>query len=159
MKKRIISVLPLVVVISFGCSKSGLPNSARVSGNVTYKGKDGVAKPVTAGTLIFFTKNAGNYPIVIRADGTYSTSDIPLGEIVVTVETESANPKNKPPEYGGGKDDEKKPKFSPRPDSAKGGGKAGAYVKIPQKYADKKTSGLTVTLNAGAQKQDFELTD
>jgi len=159
MKKRIISVIPLVVVISLGCSKGGLPNAAKVSGSITYKGKDGVAKPVTAGTLMFFTK-AGTYPIIIRSDGTYSASDIPFGESVVTIETESANPKNKTPEYGKGKaDDEKKFKPSPRPDSAKGGGKVGAYVKIPEKYADKKTSGLTVTLDSGTHKKDWELTD
>jgi hypothetical protein len=121
---------------------------------VTYK-----ESPVTAGILMIYVTDAGSYTGAINPDGTFLVTDLPPGDAVVTVETESMNPNRKTPQYGdkkGGGD--KGGMMSPVPESAQTGGK-GAYVKIPAKYADKTKSGLTVTLAKGKNQKDFELTD
>ncbi|HZT79836.1 MAG TPA: hypothetical protein VFA26_06430, partial [Gemmataceae bacterium] len=124
-------------------------------------------------TIRFYPKDGGMYTAVIRPDGKYEAPDLPVGEMAVTIETESANPNRKTPDYnspggggmgmygkaGGGAPQQKDRamKMSPIPEGAP---KAeGAYVKIPAKYADKSTSGLSVTLNKGKQTKDFALTD
>jgi len=169
-KNRLFLLLPLVAAFAIGCGAKNPNAPAKVSGTVTYKGNK-----VTGGSLTFHTKDAGAYTCAIRADGTYSGVDLPAGELVVTVETESINPKTKMPEYKGGQD----------PRAAMYGGKAGGapkppagakveaspkpegspeseetvYVKIPAKYNDPGKSGLTVTLAAGSNTKDFDLTD
>lgn len=154
---RFALLLPLGLFLVSGCSSKG-PVSG-LSGNVKYKGT-----PVTAGTITFTAKAegrdaGGTYFAAINSDGTYSTSQLPDGEFGVAIETESANP-NRPTmdQYGGrGKG---KMKASPAPDDAGPAAAAkGGYVKIPPKYSNPKTSGLSVTLTGGKNTQDFELTD
>ena len=153
---RLLLTLPLSLVLAFGCQKSSNA-PAKLSGKVTYKGN-----PVTGGQMMFYTKDAGAYPATIAEDGMYSVSDVPTGEMTVTIDTETLNPKGKtaPADYG---------KSDPRsggkkmgggfiPEGANTGGK-GQYVKIPAKYADRKKSPLTVTLTAGKQTHDFDLPD
>ena len=98
----------------------------------------------------------------------------------MTVDTESVNPDRKTPTYGS-------PKMGPGAGTAakmeknkneyesmmKKGGEAGSpdfgpaskeellkrYTKIPAKYTDKKTSGLTVEVGQGKIKKDFVLAD
>jgi hypothetical protein len=148
-------LLPLFLVIASGCNK-GNPNApAELHGTVTYKGS-----PVTAGYVTFYAPNdSGVYSIPIKPDGTYSQTDVPAGDMTITVETESANPnKKKPSEYGGGRGGAQT--VSPKPDNAGAGSSpAGDYVKIPAKYADRKKSGLSYTVTNGKQKHDIELTD
>jgi hypothetical protein len=154
MKSRIL-LLPLFLILAAGCNK-GNPNApAEVYGTVTYKGS-----PVTAGYVTFYAPNdSGVYNINIKPDGTFSQTDVPVGEMTITVETESANPnKKKPSDYGGGRGGAIT--VSPKPGNAGGGSApAGDYVKIPAKYADRKKSGLTYTVTKGKQKHDIELTD
>lgn len=151
---RLLLTLPLFLVLACGCQKaSNAP--ARLSGKVTHKGD-----PVMGGQMMFYTKDAGSYPATIGADGTYSVTDLPAGELTVTIETESLNPKGKidPKDYGGGKAGGKKMTMGPVPEGFATGNR-GQYVKIPPKYADKNKSGLTITLVAGAQTHDFDLPD
>jgi hypothetical protein len=127
---------------------------------------------VKAGTIQFHSKDAGTFRAPIRDNGTYSLSDLPTGDLVVTIETESANPDIVMPTYGG------------KPAPAAGGGAAMPeaaakqieglklsksppppqpsrenYVKIPQRYSDPAQSGLTVNLGRGSQTKDFDLTE
>jgi hypothetical protein len=76
----------------------------------------------------------------------------------VSIETETASPKNTPSQkYGGGKG---KGNISPAPGGQKvAGPDPENYVPIPRRYADESKSGLSVTLVAGSQKKDFDLTD
>jgi len=156
---RLLLLLSLSLVLVFGWSKK-TPNAApvpaslyphalaSVSGKVTYKGE-----PLPAGTLTFHGQ--GNYLASIGADGTYSTTDLPIGKMVVTVETESAN-KNKMPR--GAYAAKMAKMISPMPESAKSLPQ-GKYVRIPVKYADPKTSPLQATLKNGENNINFDLTD
>jgi hypothetical protein len=145
---RLLLVLPLFLVLASGCTRNpGAP--ASLSGKVTYKGT-----AVTGGTVTVHTKDGAGYSIPIKPDGTYSGTDLPAGDMVLTVETESVNKDKKTPVYGGRAGGQS---MSPVPEGVKAGG--GGYVKIPAKYADKAKSGLTVTLSKGKQTKDLELTD
>ena|SRR5258708_605019 len=148
-KCRLLLAFPLVLGIIAGCNK-GNPNApASVSGKVTYKDKT-----LTAGTVIFQTSEGTLYACPIKADGTYSGTDMPAGELAVTVETESVNPNKKAPQYGG---KDRAGAMSPGPRDRNTD--EGQYVKIPKKYEDKKTSPLTANLTKGKNTKDFELTD
>lgn len=156
--------------LTLGCgSKKSAP--AQLSGTVTYKGA-----AVTGGILAFHS-DVGAYTAVINADGTYTVTDLPEGEVVVTVDTENLNPERKIPEYNeksGGAVGAKYGK-SAQPAAPSQGGKTkqetspvpegapktevGQYVKIPLTYSDKTKSSLKVTLQAGKQQHNFELKD
>jgi hypothetical protein len=160
-KGRLFLVLPLILALVSGCVKN--PNApAQVSGTVTYNGQ-----PLKGGMLTLHSKDAGVYSAGIRSDGTYSATDLPAGEMVVTVETESVNPNKKTPQYGGGRGAPPPKGAGPQPykppgapaDAGTKGPDPAEYVKIPAKYADPKKSGLTVTLSQGRQTHNFELTD
>ncbi len=148
-KARLALLLPLAVAVALvGCSANKAP-SAKATGKVTYKGQ-----PVTGGSMQFFPKEGGSYSAVLKSDGTYQATQLPTGEMTVTVETESANKNREMPSYGG-----KKTMSSPPPPGVKLGGGDNVYVKIPHKYADPKTSDLKVTIKSGNNPHDFELKD
>jgi hypothetical protein len=154
-KFRLGLLVALVLGLVAGCAKN--PQApAKVSGSVTYKGN-----PVTAGNVTFHSQDKGSYNTSLSPDGTYKITDVPKGELVVTVETESANPDKKTPDYGRGKGSKM---YAERMAKEKAMGSpmgqpAGKYLKIPAKYATPKDSPLKVTLEAGKQVKDFELTD
>jgi len=165
---RLILAVPLfLAVASAGCNTSNSPATA--SGKFTYQGQ-----PVTAGSVTFYpvaTKSTeqgglGIFTYPLKADGTYSGTDLPVGEYVVTVETESANPDRKLRQAvqpgGGGKADpaaDYQKKMQERGQIPSGPANTGPYVKIPPKYADKKTSTLKATLTKGSNTNNFDLTD
>jgi hypothetical protein len=162
--RRLIPVLPLFLVLALGCS--GNKNApSTVSGKITYKGEQ-----VTKGTVTFHPAEGPPYPIAIGSDGTYSMTDVPTGDMVVTVETESAKQQTMPT-YGGrmGKQAEAEANKgeakgrmgpgggSPAPsDFQQGGGK---YTKIPDKYSKKETSPLKTNLTRGKNTFDIPLED
>ena len=149
--------LCLVTLLGFlgGCS-SGNPNvPATISGTVTYKGT-----PLLGGSMMFHGKETV-YPAAIGSDGTYLGRDFPIGEMTVTIETETLNPETKnakpyPGKAMAGKD-KMAEQFRPPPEGVTVA--APTYVKIPAKYADKTKSGLTMTLKPGKQTENFKLTD
>jgi len=146
-KGRLFLVLSLFLGFVLGCG-SNRTKPADVSGTVKYK--DDL---VTAGTVTFHSEG-GIFTGPIKSDGTYSISQVPPGEMVVTIETETANKNRKLPKYGGGKPGMSSPMPEDRPQP-----EAGAYRKIPAKYANKNKSGLKVTVTTGPQKHDFDLKD
>ena len=150
-KARLFLASPLFLSLALGCGSGNVNTSANVSGKVTYHDQ-----PVTNGIVTFQPKDGG--PLLtcpIAPDGTYTASNLPVGDMVATIETESVNPANPKPVYG--------PKdanpTSPMPSGGASGGPVGAYVKIPAKYNDLKKPLLPVTLTAGKQTKDFPLTD
>jgi hypothetical protein len=159
---RLLLLLSLFLVVVSGCNTSATP--ARVSGAITYKGE-----PVPAGSITFQADQGGVFTYAISADGMYTGTDLPAGDMIVTIETESVNPqaaagrpKATMPGAGGKKEGanpndymEKMKAMGKMPDSPA----VGKYVKIPAKYADKAKSGLKVTLKAGSNVNDFPLTD
>ena len=157
LKLRLGLHLALFLGLVVGCSSSTNPEApARVSGVVTYQGK-----PVPGGTIAFHPVGKAPYSSSIGADGTYEVVDLPIGEMVVTVESESVNPDRKSQSYGGAIGEKMKA------ERMKAEGKAGTapqpptgrYRKIPSTYANAKTSPLTVTLEHGRQVKPIELKD
>lgn len=134
----------------------------KVKGVVTYNGK-----PLHGGNIIFYS-DEGAYASTIQSDGTFQLSDLRPGTMTVTIETEAFNPDIGVPASGakkGPKGDGKTPKGGPEAPPGGGFGPAPKdelrklYLKIPAKYADKRTSGLRVEVTRGENTQHFELTD
>jgi hypothetical protein len=155
-----VSLLLFLVVVS-GCGKSQTPST--VSGKVTYKGQ-----PVPSGTISFHRtgeEQSGAYSFPLKSDGTYEGAGLVAEEMIVTIETESANPKRSMPAYnvrgGGGKN----PMADYDKTMKERGFKAAAsadpsqYVPIPTKYANRKTSPLKAPLTRGKNPLNFDLTD
>jgi hypothetical protein len=156
-KGRLLLLSPLLFILASGCGPTKSA-SASLSGKVAYKGN-----PVTGGTVTVFVKDGGAYPIPITPEGTYSGTDLPPGEVTVTIETESAKQKFGMGDYakmkrGGGGGKEKGQMVSPAPEGFQPGA-GGQYVKIPRKYSDKEKSGLSLALTRGKNTKDFDLTD
>ncbi len=158
--RRLLLLLPVCLVLVIGCKGSKNPTSS-VSGKVTYKGQ-----PVSAGTITFNLKEGGNYGASLKADGSYTVTGMPAEEMIVTIETESANPKQPKASYGPpmqkGKEDPSNAyskMMKQKGFGADAAPESGPYVPIPKKYADKEKSPLKVKLDRGDNKKDFDLTD
>jgi Rieske Fe-S protein len=113
-----------------------LVETGMVEGHVTYKGK-----PLEGGTIQFHPEKGKPIIVKLQAEGTYKAKDVPLGEVRVTVETESVNPANA---KGGDKKD-----TAPAKDTK--------YQPIPAKFAKPDTSGLTAEVKKGKQTLDIDL--
>jgi len=152
---QVLLALPLFLAVALGCNTSQTP--ALVQGKVTYNGS-----PVSAGTIIFHSEAGGIYSRPLMASG-YSLSDLPEGSMVVTIETESANPAPKKDQGYVGRANptdeytKRMEQMGKRPEVAQTTG--GDYVKIPAKYADKAKSPLRVTVTKGTNTFDFDLKD
>jgi hypothetical protein len=166
MKAQLLFVGLVSLAVACGCSGGKNPNApASVHGKVTYNGQ-----PVTGGTLTIHAPGIGaRYSLSIGADGTYAGTDLPAGDCVVTVDTESLNPakvRKQPAAYGGKNDpmqdySKKMAERMGKQPAAETTEKqpAGVYVKIPARYADAEKSPLRVELDSGDQKKDIALTD
>jgi hypothetical protein len=153
---RILLALPLFLAIVSGCSKSTTPSN--VHGKVTYNGT-----PVTAGVVTFHTEGGGIFNYALGENG-YTLADLPEGQMVVTIETESANPNAKKPAANYGKPgdnqaDDYRKKMQEMGKVPEGPVNTGVYVKIPKKYATKDKSPLKVTLTTGSNEYNIELKD
>jgi hypothetical protein len=156
------SLIVCLLLGTAGCASRG-----DISGKVLYRGK-----PVPGGNVTFFPaggKGAFNSPI--QQDGSYSLTQVPAGEVTITVETESKKPaetdlKKPGPQGTSGQKSkaskyreemekfrqEKKPGRTPRQFPSKE-----QYVPIPASYQDPEKSGLTYTVTGGEQTHDIEL--
>jgi hypothetical protein len=112
--------LLVVLATAIGCGRKPVKleaNRGRVTGVVTFDGQ-----PLRGGTITFVSKKDAGMAakVLLKDDGSFLMKAAPLGEVLVTVETESAKIGN--------------------PDG---------YVKIPKKYTNVKTSGLKATIEKG----------
>lgn len=166
-----------LLVLAAGC---GGDKKSHLSGVVTYNNA-----PVTGGNITLASDAGGTYSCPIQMDGNYLITDILPGTYSVTVETETVNPDRKTPPYGGqkmgpgagtaskmekmNKDYENQMKKGGETGSLAAGGNSFGpasreellkrYTKIPTKFTDKKTSGLSVEVGQGKIKKDFALAD
>jgi hypothetical protein len=87
-------------------------------------------EPLKAGTITFESKGKGIATSVsIRSEGRYATNRVPLGTNAVSIDTQSV-------QFG-----------SPK-----------LYVKIPERYVDPSTSGLSADVKPGTNENvNFEL--
>lgn len=153
--------IALVAAFTLGCA-GGNPNApASISGKVTFKGA-----PVTGGQVNFYNAQggmAGSAPL--GADGTYTATDMPVGELTITINNEDLNPETAAKDMtskagaktgyaskgAGGK-------MMYTPDVLKNAGQGTLkYVALPKKYADKSQSGKKATIKSGANKVDIVL--
>jgi hypothetical protein len=147
-----IAAIALPAVGLAGCAKNPhAPGS--ISGSISYNGQ-----PIKAGSMRFHTAQGVAYDAQLTGDGTYSATDIPEGDLVITVETESISPHKSAPkgaEAGmrakAGITQPPPPGMAPPPDPS------ALYIKIPEKYSNPRTSPLTVTVKRGRQIHDVKL--
>jgi hypothetical protein len=159
---RLLVLAPLVLVLAAGCTKGNRKANATVNGKVTYNNQ-----PVTGGNIAFHAEGFAGITGLLRPDGTYAATDLPVGvEVTVTIETESLA-RNAPATYGAGRPGApgggaggampiQKP---PGGETPVGSGGSEKYVKIPTKFGDKATSPLKKTLSSGSQTWNLELSD
>jgi len=146
---RVAALLVVALGVVAGCGKGG--KETTVSGKVSYKGA-----PVTGGK-IGFTPTAGGVTVdgVIRPDGNYLATDVPPGDVKVTVNTDmvkaagAAGPMGMDPKMMA-KHGVTPPPVTPK--TAEGGGMATVYVPIPPKYKNPQTTTITKTINKGENK-------
>jgi hypothetical protein len=145
--RRIVTV-SVVLLLLVGCGKSRNP-SGTLSGKVTYKGQ-----PVNGATLLLYPTAAGQgaeFPIPVAQDGTFRTSDVPLGNYKVVVQPSAGDPG---PSTKGMTPDQIA-KMKEKIDSLK----TPATIPIPDKYKQKEKTDLTVNVTGGSQQWDPELKD
>ena len=124
-KAGLVLLLGLAV---WGCGRS----TATVSGHVHYQGS-----PLTAGMVIFYGPNHQVANAFIKADGSYTATNVPLGEVKVAVTTPGAL-------FKGMK------KGHSTTQNAK-------TVSLPVKYHDPEQSGLELTVTSNSQPFEIEL--
>lgn len=142
-------------VVTVGCGSKNVLAPANISGGVSYKGNT-----LTGGSISFFTSTDTPYSAAIGLDGTYALADLPVGEMVICVETESINPVHKA--ATGGDANRRMSMMGERKGPQGQGGPVASgnepkYMKIPDKYSKKKTSPLTYTVKNGRQVYNIEL--
>jgi hypothetical protein len=157
--------LALGVVLGVAGCNTG-PASGTVSGKVSYKGA-----PLKGGTVMVFPTGEGKNPVSaeIKEDGTYTAEKVPTGPAKLSVETESLKPPmvmGQGPAGGGGSAGKKyqppppdpKVKTEPYapPDPSE---RAKRYVKIPEKYSNPDSSGLTTMVKTGNNEFNIEIVD
>jgi hypothetical protein len=141
--RRIITV-SIGLLLLAGCGSSR-PPSGTVSGTITYKGQ-----PVNGATLQLYPTAGGQSATVsipVSQEGTFRTSDVPVGEYKIVVQPDPGNPG---PNLKGVSQEmkEKAEKL-----------KVPATIPIPDKYKTKEKTDLALTVTRGEQKQPLELKD
>jgi hypothetical protein len=128
---RASTALLIALIFAAGCS-DGSTKKIVVRGTVTYNGQ-----PLDSGILQFAGPNGAYAAGVIREDGTYEISDVTPGETQVAIQE------------------------APRSSGSSSGGKRQAPPKepqkIPSKFLDVKTSGVTVTITPSTTNLPIEL--
>jgi len=135
MNRLLFISIALSALVAAGCDSG--PATGTVSGKVTTA--DG--KPLTGGRIDFFSAEAGQESGQINADGTYLVEALTTGEKKVAIV--NMHLKGVKPGPAG---------LEPMP------GADLTYVPIPAKFADAEKSGLTTTVQSGAQTYDVQLT-
>lgn len=130
----------VLVAIFVSCSPGCGPVTAEVSGKVTFQGR-----PITSGSVILYCPDKRIVRGVIGPDGSYSISNVPVGEAAVAVRLPQ------PPAPKGGPsvrlpDDESVPQVPP------------GFAAIPTRYGVPEESGLAVRVSGGRVIYDIELT-
>jgi hypothetical protein len=138
---RAFSVPVLFLLALAGCSRNG--PSGVVTGKVSYKGET-----LTAGIVAFnLPGGQEGKSAPISADGTYKAEGVPLGQVVVTVTTPTAQPPT-------AEQAAKNPFLKKKGYVPKQGVKV---VSIPPKYSKPALSDLRLTVHEGTQPFDIDL--
>jgi hypothetical protein len=144
-------LLSFALSLAAGCSSKGT-----VSGKITYRGK-----PVTVGTVMFVPEQGGGGFTASIQDGEYKVEGLPPGPTKIAVGTPSAsgsanrfinaiNKRQPPPEIMRKKSPDKSAEEPAKPSVS-------PTVPIPPKFHNPETSGLTYTVQSGAQVHNIDL--
>ena len=141
-------VLGLLALAVTGC---GGPGVGQIDGTVTANGV-----PVTYGTVTVVGDDGIPHQGNIEPDGTYSVKKVPTGtaKIMVVSPEPPTKPSTRPSVIGPGDNPARYPRQSAELAAKVDWRK---WRPIPKKYADLKTSDLTVEVGAGRNKHDIEL--
>ena len=144
--------LLLIVVLLAALGSTGCHKYGNISGKVTYQ-----TKTVKAGNVYFYGSDGqvkGSAPIA--EDGSYTANKVPVGEMTVCVDTDSAKPnpnsfRIKPPDSSAHADAGGAANY-PLPT-----GSSERYVPIDKKYKDPAKSGKSYTVVSGNQEFNIDL--
>lgn len=135
------TVVFLVLVLMAGC---GNPKGS-VSGKVLYQDK-----PLTGGYVTFIQEKGPSLSAKIQSDGQYRIDKVPLGEVKITVQPESAT--GAAQGYS-----EKQPRLPKSPGDMEKMLRPQTQIRFPQQYSDPEKTGLTYTVTKGSQEHDIVL--
>lgn len=153
-RKHALLSVPLLVLLSAGCSSKGT-----ITGTVTYKGT-----PIPEGSVQFMPENGAPTVSAVINDGKYTAEKVPVGpaKVAITslVPSQQDNAMTKmmmSGGKGGGPPPDAKIPEEARKLFSGGGGAPKKGLKIPDKYSDLQNSGLSYTVTGGSQTKDFNL--
>ncbi len=145
--KTFVPFLTLGAVLAAGCG----PSTSTVKGTVKYNGN-----LVKGGRVSLYDSDNHGYNGDINEDGTYRITNVPSGEVKMTVDTSSFKP---PP--NGPRGTASQPQGGPQPPGmaykGAGGNDPARYVEIPPIYADPGKTPLKFTVKAGDNTYDPEI--
>lgn len=145
------AVVLLLTLPVLACS----PGSAtsELTGKVTYKGS-----PLTMGEVFLKAEDGREFCNTINPDGTYSIKNVPRGTLKVRIHCidEKAYNDYNTALTGRSGTEPRGPDGQVRPKGSKIL-EAVDFAKIPKKYADYETSGLTVEVKDSKASKDFPL--
>jgi hypothetical protein len=155
---RTLSLFVCLACLFTACTPAQ-PKTGSLSGKVMHSGK-----PLPGGNMTFHPKSGPDAKIQIAADGTFEVTGLPVGEVTVSIETESIKQMAADMEKFG--DMVKMPVMPKDPSAFKDKKdftvmkmadkmKGIKYVAINEKYRDPAKSGLTVTILEGPQEKTF----
>jgi hypothetical protein len=140
--KAVLWLLPLLAGTA-GCG------SPKVSGKITYKGE-----PLHTGKVMITAANGWVGASLINEDGTYSIPNVPPGPAKIAVDTQYSDPVPLSP---AARQHKKRPPPPPEAMKVPSGLTIHPPVKIPDKYKQPETSGLTLEVTGGRQTFDINL--
>lgn len=119
----------MLILVSWGCGSSDLRNA---KDRAFVKGKVTLGKrPLRSGIVIFTDAHGWKEQTRTMPDGSYRMPIVPIGEVKVGVQSITP-PANRPRRLSGS-------------------------VKVPPRYNDPETSGLTFTVTAGGGEQEINI--
>jgi hypothetical protein len=133
-RSLLLLALPLVLAPGAGCAGKARATTT-VTGQVTYRGA-----PVTVGAIYFHGQDNQVAMGTIGADGTFTATDVPVGEVRVSLQVRD------PVAYG---------QQLGKP--GKTGADPGRVTSVPAKFADPKTSGVKYVIESGMTNLEVKL--
>lgn len=145
--QRLLMLTPLMLCFLLcGC---GGGRSGHVSGRVSLNGQ-----PVQAGQVTAYAEANQAVGIATIQAGEYSLTDLPLGPVVLVVQTHG--PDGKPLGQPALREGEKPPPVQPK-EGAGSSAPVPEVAPVPLKYSQQKNSGLNVTIVPGTTRFDISM--